>query len=889
MTSKRPLSPDSIEWYLYQAQCEANFRNTDRLFKWLLPVQWIFGMVIALTVSPRAWSGLYSSIHPHVWAAVALGGIITLFPALLAWRHPGAVFTRHFVAAGQMLMGALLIHLTGGRIETHFHVFGSLAFIAFYRDWKVLMTATVVVVVDHLMRGLFWPQSIYGSAAVSIWRTLEHGGWVIFEDVFLLLSIRQSLRGMRQVARQQKELEVVNAGIEEQVLQRTGELAASEERFRLMSAGAPVGIFQTDPSGECVYTNERWKEITRRPSSESPDRLAQHIHPEDRPRVLQQWRELAEKGSVFDCECRLIDPAGEIRWLHLRANAFPSNNGPAGAVGTIEDITHRRNAERDLGLARDAALESARLKSEFLANMSHEIRTPMNAIIGLSSLVLDTELTTSQREFIAIVNNSAEALLTILNDILDFSKIESGKLVFEEEDFNLRETVEDTLELLAESAQAKGLELVGFLEPGTPSLVRGDAGRLRQVLLNLLGNAVKFTEHGEVVARVLPVSLDTDSVHLRFEVTDTGMGIAPDGAARLFEAFTQADGSTTRKYGGTGLGLAISKRIVELMGGEIGLESEPGKGSQFWFTAVFKHSGAPVALTREVRLENPAGLRALIVDDNITNVLVLHHQLSAWGMKTRYASSADEGLKLLESEMAAGHPFHVVILDMLMPVRDGLDLARDIKANPAFAGIPVVMLTSRGYRLDPATLQEAGIYECLLKPVRQARLFECLLQVLKRADPPPDARQSPGKKMPGAASMAHRELRFLLAEDNAVNQKVALLQLKKLGWEAQVATNGLEVLAALETSPYDVILMDCQMPEMEGYEATRRIRQLESANQVPEQDQVYIIALTASAMAGDREKCIAAGMNDYLSKPLKLDRMAAAIQRFTERKFPTPS
>ncbi len=885
MTAHGQISPAHSAGNLFEEQCHINFRNTDRIFKWLLVGQWVFGVLLALIVSPRAWSGLESGVHPHVWASVFLGGVITFFPVLLAWRHPGKAVTRHVVAAGQMLTGALLIHLTGGRIETHFHVFGSLAFIAFYLDWKVLMTATAVVLADHLLRGFFWPQSIYGSMAAPVWRTLEHAGWVVFEDIFLLLSIRQRLRGMKQVARQRSELEVVNANIEAQVLERTAELAASEEKFRLMSAGAPVGIFQTAASGECIYTNERWRKITRRPSGESAEGLAAYVHGEDRPRLLTAWREVMENGRPLDCECRLFHPDGAVRWLHLRANALTVDGHAAGAVGTIEDVTVSRETERELALARDAALESARLKSEFLANMSHEIRTPMNAIIGLSGLVLDTDLTPSQREFITIVNSSAESLLTILNDILDFSKIESGKLTFEEEDFNLRETVEDTLELLAEKAQGKGLELVASMEGGVPASVRGDSGRLRQVLLNLAGNAVKFTERGEVVIRVSSRPCEAEGVKLLFEVVDTGIGIAPESAAKLFEAFVQADGSTTRKYGGTGLGLAISRRLVELMGGEIGLESELGKGSRFWFTAVFRPSITQVALAPEGPVEIPTGLRALIVDDNITNVLVLHHQLSGWGMTTRYASSAAEGLALLARETAGGRPFQVIILDLLMPDRDGLDLARDIKANPAYVGIPVVMLTSRGFRLDPPTLREAGISDCLLKPVRQSRLFECLLQVLQRKPSRVSAIPAGGEvtEEPGG-TITRRSARILLAEDNAVNQKVALLQLKKLGWTAHVASNGLEVLEAMERCHYDLIFMDCQMPEMEGYEATRRIRQKEAADQVPVDGHAYIVALTASAMVGDREKCIAAGMDDYLSKPLKLDKMAGAIQRFMERK-----
>ncbi|RYD35690.1 MAG: hybrid sensor histidine kinase/response regulator [Verrucomicrobiaceae bacterium] len=895
---------------LFAAQQETVCRNTDRIFKWLLLLQWLVGIVLTLHVSPLTWAGESSKVHPHVWASLVLGGIISVFPALLAWKQPGRQFTRHVVAVGQMLMGALLIHLTGGRIETHFHVFGSLAFLAFYRDWKVLITATAVVLADHLLRGSFWPQSIYGTVSQSLWRTAEHAGWVIFENVFLLLSIRQSLREMRRQAGQQAELERINAGVEEQVRRRTADLAFSEEKFRVMSTSAPVGIFQTNAKGECTYVNDRWREITRRQDMENPAQLVGYLHPDDRRQVLKAWRAVMEQGVPFDCECRLLPlilhdedemEAGEggngalrangVRWLHICANALRARNRITGTVGTITDVTQRRNTENELALARDAAMESARLKSEFLANMSHEIRTPMNAVIGLSNLVLDTELTDQQRDFITTVCHSAESLLTILNDILDFSKIESGKLLFEEEDFSLRHAMEDTLELMAERAHLKRLELVGLVQPNTPVQLRGDSGRLRQVLINLLSNAVKFTESGEVVMSVALVSRNADTVKLRFEVRDTGIGISPEVEERLFSAFSQGDGSTTRKYGGTGLGLVISKRIVELMGGDIGLQSEPGQGTLFWFTAVFKHSQAPLELTPHLPGSNtPTGVKALIVDDNLTNIMVLHHQLAAWGMTSRHASSADEAMRLMEQETAAGKPFQIILLDMQMPERTGLDLAREIKAHPAFSGTPAIMLTSLGMRMEPNVLREAGILECLLKPVRQSRLYDCLLKHLPARRHSAVLENVPVRSpAPAPASaLSTAALRILVAEDNLVNQKVIVLQLKKLGWTAQVAANGYEVLDAMDRSRFDLILMDCQMPEMEGYEATRRIRDRERVRGVPEADRVHIVALTANAMAGDRERCMAVGMNDYLSKPVKHDMLAAAIRRFVDSR-PQPA
>jgi two-component system, sensor histidine kinase and response regulator len=596
------------------------------------------------------------------------------------------------------------------------------------------------------------------------------------------------------------------------------------------------------------------------------------------PDFAQQCYEAEQKllqsgQPIIGAEQKLARPDGQVQWLSSTEVPFKDAEGKImGYVGVSRDITESKLAEAELQQTKEAADAANRAKSEFLANMSHEIRTPMNGVIGMTELALDSELTAEQREYLEMAKSSADALLKVINDILDVSKIDAGRLSLDPIEFNLSDSLGETARVLAPAAHKKGVELVLDLHPNLPEFVNGDPTRLRQVVVNLVANAVKFTEHGEVVLRVETESEDNGHVLLHFVISDTGIGIPREKQAIIFEAFTQADGSMTRKYGGTGLGLTISARVVEMMQGRIWVESEAGCGSRFHFTVrLGKVNRTPVSSpSPSLQPGALAGVRALIVDDNATNRRLLEESLSRWGMETESAGGAQAALDAMQRCRSRGHTFRVVLTDAHMPEVDGFGLAERIKRDPDLAGSVIMMLTSAGQRGDAARCRALGVAAYLTKPIRQSELRETLARVLEI-----DRHRREPSELITRHSLRETgpSLHILVVEDNPVNLHLAVRLLEKRGHTVVTATDGRKALAVLAIERFDLALVDVQMPEMGGFELTAAVRAREGSTG----DHLPIIALTAHAMKGDRERCLAAGMDGHVSKPIRAGELWQAI------------
>jgi PAS domain S-box-containing protein len=857
-------------------------------------------MLSALRAEPHIVAACLYDSHGVVFAEYRRAGIAAEF-AMPPRREDGAQFQKdtltlfRAVSLGGEKTGAIAIISDLGALQAKIKQYTGISGVVIL--FSILAT---YVVSSRLLRLITEPILHLAQVAARVTakedyalRALPRGE----DEVGALIgSFNQMLERIQE---RDAALQGAKSELELRVQARTRELqlevnermraeeALSEERkiLRVLIDNVPDFMYVKDLECRFLVAN---LSVARQMGAKTPEELLGKNDFDFYPREVattfyeDEQRVIRSGQAEVNREEAGLDSQGNASQIMTTQVPLRDKNGRVtGLVGIGRDITHLKKVQEEMQNAREAAEAASRAKSEFLANMSHEIRTPLNGVMGMTDLALETDLTQEQREYLETVKMSGDSLLTVINDILDFSKIEAGKIDLEALDFDLRDSLESTLKTLAVRADEKGLELLCEVAPEVPEVVRGDSSRLRQIVVNLVGNAIKFTDSGEIAVKVQVEARDGTECVCRFTVADTGVGIPEDKRELIFKPFSQADTSTTRKYGGTGLGLTISTRLVQMMGGKIWVESEVGRGSQFHFTVRLEAADA-----KEIKLGTIAppeflrSVKVLVVDDNRTNRRILEGMLLRWDMKPTPVDCAAAALTQLSSALEAGEPYPLILTDMHMPEMDGFALIEQIRQRPELSAATIMMLTSAGHRGDAARCQELGVAAYLLKPIRQSELREAVARVL-------GAREQEGAiplitrfslqetREPGAC------LRVLLAEDNLVNQRLAVRLLEKRGHRVVVASTGLEALQALEKESFDLVLMDVQMPEMDGLEATATIREKEKSSGLHQ----AVVALTAHAMKGDREKCLAAGMDGYLTKPIRPQELDQLLETYAARRM----